>query len=85
LGKSRRLRTSFCLAWLPACSLLAVLGCSSAKPRGPGEAESSRDGAGAPALKDVPRDRTIVVDCPDSGIGTGQCTCGCHERLRPEV
>ena len=81
--ESRRLRTSSCLAWLHVCSLLVASGCSSDKPRSPGEDAGNREAAGAPALKDVPRDRTIVVDCPDSGIGTGQYTD--HDSFNPFV
>lgn len=75
------LRMSSCLAWLHVCSLLVAAGCSSDRPHAPGSADSKAHGAAA--LQTVPRDRTIVVDCPDSGIGTGQYTD--HESFNPFV
>lgn len=45
---------------LVCCVVLASFGCS------------SKGRPDVPKLKDVPRNRTIIFDCPDSGIGTGQ-------------
>jgi peptide/nickel transport system substrate-binding protein len=81
--ESRRVRISSCLARLQAGCLLVVLGCSSSRPSTQGEDAGDREAGGAAALKDVPRDRTIVVDCPDSGIGTGQYTD--HDSFNPFV